>query len=124
MKKVFVVDDDDFFRQMLVDHLSKSPGLKITPFSTGEECIAGIYNEKPDIVVLDYTLNDVVANAASGIEILDQIKKLFPAIHVIMLSGQGKYGVAASTIVKGAEHYVVKDNDSFKNIATILQSYN
>ena len=82
-----------------------------------------MYTENPEFVILDYTLNDVVADAASGIEILDKIKKTFPSTHVIMLSAQGKYGVAASTIVKGAEHYVVKDNDSFKNISSILESY-
>jgi hypothetical protein len=31
------------------------------------------------------------------------------------------YGVAAQTISKGAEQYVVKDEDAFKNIDIILK---
>ena len=123
IKTIFVVDDDDFYLLMLKDHLDKNPAYKVHAFSTGEACLDYLFDEKPDLIILDYFLNDTNPTAASGMVILEKIKKVYPSIHVIMLSSQGKYGVAASTIAKGARHYVVKDNDSFRKITAILESY-
>jgi CheY-like chemotaxis protein len=123
IKKIFLVEDDEFYQQMLVEHLSKNHAYKVTAFGTGEACLEHLHIEKPDVIVLDYFLNESDQNAASGLVILEKIRKLLPAVHVIMLSAQGKYGVAASTIAKGAEHYVAKDKESFKNITSILESY-
>ena len=123
IKTIFVVDDDDFYLLMLNDHLAKNPAYKVYSFTTGEACLDYLNDEKPDVLILDYFLNDTNPSAASGLVILEKVKKKYPSIHVIMLSSQGKYGVAATTIAKGAEHYVVKDNDSFRNITAILESY-
>ena len=101
---------------MLVDSLSKNQNLVIQEFATGEECLDGLQENTPDIIILDYTLNDVHPEAKTGLEILEKIRKQLANVHVIMLSGQGKYGVALKAVAKGAEHYVIKDKDSFKNI--------
>ena len=53
-------------------------------------------------------------------EILKAIKKYNPNIHVIFLSGQERYGVAMQTLQKGAEYYVIKDNEAFGKIEKIL----
>jgi two-component system response regulator AtoC len=121
--KIFIVDDDDFYRQMLTDSLSSNPQYVISSFATGEECIQHLTELAPDIIILDYTLNEVHRDAKNGLEILQEIRKILPAAHVIMLSGQNKYGVALKTIAGGAEHYVIKDKDSFEAIAGILRSY-
>lgn len=124
IKKIYIVDDDFIFRQLLLDYLSRSAWFEISSFGTGEDCLAKMMHEIPDLVILDYFLNAVNPVAANGMVILDKILKDFPDMHIIMLSGQGKYGVAASTIVKGAEHYVVKDNDAFGKVSSIIESYN
>lgn len=122
-KVIYIVEDDEFYRQMLVEHLSKNYAYKVTAFGTGEACLEHLHIEKPDVIILDYFLNKSEPSAASGLVILEKIRKLLPAVHVIILSAQGKHGVAASTIAKGAEHYVTKYKESFKNITSILESY-
>ncbi len=37
-----------------------------------------------------------------------------------MLSSQERYSIAAQTISKGAEQYVIKDDNAFDNIDKIL----
>jgi len=37
-----------------------------------------------------------------------------------MLSSQESYSTAARTIQKGAEHYVIKDNEAFQKIADLI----
>lgn len=79
--------------------------------------------ELPDFIILDYYLNTVEKNAANGMEILKTIKKNYPAIHVIMLSSQDSYNTAMQTILKGAEQYVVKDENAFEKIAQMIDKW-
>jgi len=121
-KNIFVVDDNEMFAMMVKDHLSNNPSYKISLFSTGEECLKNLY-QNPDLIILDYFLNDVYKEAANGLEILEEIKKKLGSVPVIMLSSQGKYGVAAQTISKGAVQYVNKDDEAFTNISRILKDF-
>lgn len=118
-KHIFVVDDNEMFAQMLQDHLQQKPSYKISLFSTGEEALKHLY-ESPDLIILDFHLNDVYKEAADGLAILEKIKQEQPRVQVIMLSSQEKYTVAAKTISKGAVQYVVKDDDAFENISRIV----
>jgi two-component system, OmpR family, response regulator len=117
-KKVFIVDDDQMVRQMMEDKL-KSFNHHVTSFSNGEDCLHYL-SENPDVVVLDYHLDKSIREAANGLQILEAIKKNYPNVHVIMLSSQEKYSLALQTIQKGAEQYVIKDNDAFDKIAGII----
>lgn len=121
VKKVFVVDDNELFSMALEDYIKDKTRHEVRVFLTGEDCIQHL-SEGPDVVVLDYNLNSVEKDAANGAQILEEIKKLDYSIHVIMLSGQDGYGAALQTITKGAEEYVVKDNDSFEKIVHIIDA--
>lgn len=118
-KHIFIVDDNEMFNSMLNVHLSENPAFQVSSFGTGEECLKNLY-QNPDVIILDYNLNDIFKEAANGLEILEEIKKHNNPVHVIMLSSQKRYGVAAQTISKGAEQYVIKDDDAFENIDKIL----
>lgn len=118
-KKIFLVDDDEMLTEALKDYLTRKTPHDITIYRTGEECITHL-SENPDVIVLDYYLNSVEKNAADGMEVLEAIKKSFPLIHIIMLSSQERYGLAMQTIQKGAEQYVIKDEESFEKIAEII----
>ena len=120
-KTIFIVDDDQMMTQMLSDHLSQNPLYEISTYSTGEDCIKDLTKD-PAAIVLDYKLNTNDPGAADGLEILKQIKDIDENICVIMLSSQEQYGKALQTIVKGALEYVVKDNDAFSKIDTIISS--
>jgi len=119
-KHLFVVDDDEMMAMMLHDHLKKNPLHKVTVFNTGEDCVKNLHLA-PDVIILDYELNSISADAADGYHILQQIKKLDRDVKIIMLSSQDEYGKALQTIVKGALEYVVKGDDAFKRIDHILE---
>ena len=52
---------------------------------------------------------------------LQNIKKYSPKTSVIMLSSQERYGIAMQTLQKGAEQYVIKDENSFEKIAEMVE---
>ncbi len=117
-KKIFVVDDDRMYRNILSDHLEDR--FEVSTFSTGEECIEQL-GEKPDLIILDYYLDTNVPSAKNGLEILDIIRKAEPDMKVIMFSSQEQYGVALRTIAGGALYYVIKDLKAFDEIDRILE---
>ncbi|MBK8340588.1 MAG: response regulator [Flavobacteriales bacterium] len=119
-KKIFIVDDDVMLATMLADHLRATFSVDVFEFHTGEACLAKL-GEHPDLVILDYHLNNTVKDAADGLRILEKIKKLDRHVHVIMLSSQTQYGVALQTVAKGAEHYVLKGKNQFDQIDPIVQ---
>lgn len=120
-KKVFIVDDNEMFANMVSDHLSANPRLDVSVFLTGEDCLNNLYLD-PEIVILDYYLNDVTKEAADGLEVLTELKKNNPSVHVIMLSGQEHYGVALQTLARGAMQYVMKDDHAFAKLDEIIAS--
>ncbi len=118
-KKIFIVDDDEMLTEALSDFLTRKVAHTIRIFHTGEECMQHI-SEKPDVVILDYYLNSVHKDAANGLEILEAFHNHMPGTRFIMLSSQESYGTAAQTIQKGAEYYIIKDEDAFRKIAELI----
>ncbi|HOS48731.1 MAG TPA: response regulator [Bacteroidia bacterium] len=110
---IYIVDDEPLQRELLADHLGNMPAYEIHSFGTGEECLAAIKVRIPTIVFLDYYLNSQVKDAMDGTEILQEIKKLAPAIEVVMISGQDKIEVAVNSMKHGAFDYIVKGEGAF-----------
>ncbi len=119
-KKIFIVDDDVMLATMLADHLRSTFPVEVLEFHTGEACLVKL-GDHPDLVILDYHLNNTVKDAADGLRILEKIKKMDRQVHVIMLSSQTQYGIALQTVAKGAEQYVIKGKDQFDRIDRIVQ---
>lgn len=119
---IFIVDDEPLLSEMLTDYLKQqNEGFNIKTFPTGEACLLSL-EEAPDAVVLDYYLNSKEKDAANGIDILKEIKKLNKTVPVIMLSSQKSYGTATKTIMFGAVHYVIKGQDAFEEIYQLIKA--
>jgi two-component system, OmpR family, response regulator len=123
VKKIFVVDDDAFLSMALEDYICRKTMHEVHIFKTGEECLNHL-REQPDVVILDFNLDSEHKDAADGMKILEAIKKINSYIHVIMLSSQEAYGTALQTLSKGAEEYIVKDEDAFEKIVSVIDGLN
>ena len=110
---VYVVDDEPLQRDMLKDHLSKMSKYEIHDFPTGEECLAAAKVRIPQIVFLDYNLNSQIRDAMDGIDVLKELKNIYPEMEVVMISGQDRIDVAVNSMKYGAFDYIVKGEGSF-----------
>jgi two-component system OmpR family response regulator len=121
-KKIFIVEDEELFANLLKDYLIRKTGNDVFLFNTGEACLENI-DENPDIIILDYFLNSREKNAANGLEILRKLKAIGNKAHIIILSGQSEFGVAMQSRFEGAKHYVIKDDQAFERIELLINQY-
>jgi DNA-binding NtrC family response regulator len=121
--KLFLVDDDPLYLKMLEIELQQNEEFILENFETGEVCIANLH-KRPDVIILDYFLDNFDKKAMNGIQVLDLIKSLNPEIPVIMLSAQDKIEVAVNCMHHKAFDYIVKSETAFvrlrKAISTIM----
>jgi two-component system OmpR family response regulator len=121
---VFLVDDDSMFLSSLKNNLTQNfkSDIEVSTFTSGEECLKAIENN-PDIVILDYYLNDDQhPNAMDGLEVLKKIKETSEESTVIVLSGQDKLQVALDSIKSGAYEYVAKSESAFVRIQNVIRN--
>lgn len=114
-QKVFLVDDDLFFRQLL-EHAIRNYGYTdVQAFDNGAACLDALI-EEPDIVFLDQMMGSV-----SGTDALKAIKRFNPDIYVVLVSGQQQVQVAVDSLKYGAFDYVVKDERLDERLTKVLK---
>ncbi|MCP4135936.1 MAG: response regulator [bacterium] len=86
MAKILVIDDDSKFRKMFRQMLEKA-GYEIQEAENGGEGIK-IYVEDP----ADLVITDIFMPEKEGIETIFELKRDYPGIKVIAISGGGKTG--------------------------------
>ncbi|NQY10523.1 MAG: response regulator [Flavobacteriales bacterium] len=113
--KIFIVEDDPFYQEIIRNELLVSDYVFVEAYSNGQECIDNL-NLNPDIILLDYNLGEDM----NGIEVLKKIKKINPSIEVIMLSAQERMKVAVNSIQFGAFDYVIKTDLAMRRIVDLV----
>jgi len=104
--KIFVVEDDIVYGEVLRHHLLLNPSNEVILFRTGKDCLENLY-QKPDVISLDYMLPDI-----SGEQCFKKIKADYPDLPVIIVSGQEDVRTAINLLRSGAYDYLVKDEDT------------
>lgn len=116
MIKIFTVEDDSMFSKMLKYTLEKEHDYDVTCFQSGEEFFDHIHLN-PDIVTVDYNLPGM-----SGLEILKKINHYNSDIAAVIVSGQEEVGVAVEAYKHGAKYYVMKNEDTFTELALCIRN--
>lgn len=96
-RHILVVDDEEDFRTVFSSVLS-SAGYEITMAKSGEEAIEAIRNRTFDLVVLDINMPNI-----NGIQVLDWIRKDFPAMKVIIMTGYYDEAHIDESLRRGAD---------------------
>lgn len=104
--KIFVVEDNAWYADILEYQLGLNPDNEIEKFATGKDCIKNLY-KTPAVITLDYSLPDM-----TGREVLIEIKRHNKEIPVVIISGQEDIKTAVKLLKEGAYDYIVKDNDT------------
>ena len=99
---IYVVDDEAVARKGISLALKKRQ-YRVQSFGSAEKALAAMEDDSPDLVLLDVGLPGI-----SGVEALQEIKKRYPDIIVIMITAYEDVGTVVSAMKYGARDYVVK----------------
>lgn len=104
MKKIVIVEDDNFLMELMARKLSVENFEVVSAFN-GEEGLKKIKEEKPDFVLLDLVLPGI-----DGFEVLEKLKndKETAGIPVVILSNLGQKDDIEKGFKLGAEDFLVK----------------
>lgn len=102
-KRVIVVDDSAFMRQILRDILEKHGYIVIGEAANGQEGIAKYQETKPDMVIMDIHMPEL-----DGITAMERIMELDPQAAIVVLSARGFLANVMDSLEKGARDFIVK----------------
>ncbi|WP_319522197.1 sigma-54 dependent transcriptional regulator [uncultured Desulfosarcina sp.] len=103
--RVMVVDDDSAHRTMLRT-LVGGWGYEILEADDGESAIAEVGDRPVDLILMDIRMVRV-----SGIEALERIKSINPAIPIVLMTAYASIEMAVDALKKGAYDYLTKPLD-------------
>ena len=107
MKNIFIVDDSTAIRERLHSAIVEISGARVVgEADSQEEALSMILISNADIVVLDIQLMK-----GSGIEVLRQLKKMQPAIKVMVLTNHAYPQFRQECLKLGADGFLDKSKD-------------
>ncbi len=114
--KVLIVDDLEEARWAL-SNLIRLAGFAPVAAASGEEALAHLRQEAPDVVLLDVCLPDM-----DGFEVLTRAKAHHKAVPVIMVTAYGKTDDAVRAIRAGAYDYLAKPFSNEDVVLTVRRA--
>ncbi len=102
-KRIMLVDDSDFARNMLKDILTKQGYDIVGEAKNGREAVELYDQIKPDLVTMDIAMPEL-----DGINALNKILAINPAARIIIISSANSKEIFKHVVQDGALDFVVK----------------
>jgi len=99
---ILIVDDSPVDRRLAAAIVAKS-GLRAIAVSNGHEALDSIAREAPAVVLTDLQMPEM-----DGLELVENIRKLYPGIPVVLMTAHGSEEIAFRALRAGAASYVAK----------------
>lgn len=111
---MLIIDDDQAFALILVNHFSDNYEVKVA--HDGTDALELVESFQPEIILLDYFLPHT-----TGDKLFEHIHTAHPDIHVIVLSANESSKTVVELVKLGVREYVVKDEDAITEVERILE---
>jgi DNA-binding response OmpR family regulator len=102
--KILIADDEPNI-VISVEFLLKREGFTVSVAGDGEEALAKVRAERPDLVILD-----VMMPKKNGFDVCQEIRAdpEFRDTRILMLTAKGRETEMAKGLALGADHYITK----------------
>jgi DNA-binding NarL/FixJ family response regulator len=120
MKRVVVVEDHALMLGGVVRSLSEAEDMQVVgTASSGAEVMSLVKEKRPDILLLDINLP-----AVNGLTCLELVRRNYPDVKVVMLSGFDDRAHIDSALSRGASAYIIKSIDGSDLASVVRQACN
>jgi len=103
MPTLLIVDDDAVDRELARRCVASIEELEILEAENGEQALALIAEDAPDVV-----LTDLRMPVLDGLALVRQASEKFPLVSVILMTSRGSEQIATEALLAGAASYVPK----------------
>ena len=115
--KVLIVDDHPIVRHGLGELISRQDDLQMCgEAENAAEALRQVETNRPDVAVIDISLND-----DNGIELVEQIRALYPEVKMLVSSMHDEKTFAGRAMRAGALGYINKRESIRKVIDAVRQ---
>lgn len=117
--KVLIVDDEVIIRTGLstVINWEESGFTVLEPAASAEEALLRIPNERPEII-----FTDIRMGGKSGLQMVHEVKKEYPDMEMIIISGFDEFAYAQQALREGASDYLLKTSRPDEIIQAALRA--
>ena len=118
MARILIIDDEDLVLDTLHQILEMA-GYEVMEAVDGEQGLKRYRNDPTDLVI-----TDIIMPRADGIETIITLKREYPDVKIIAMSGGGR--INEEDLLKwaaslGVQHIIYKPFDSKKIVETVRQ---
>ncbi|MFT3850070.1 MAG: response regulator [Propionivibrio sp.] len=116
--KILIVNDNDLIRSLLRGILRAEDCEVLGEARNGVLALEFIEKTRPDMVFLDVLMPEM-----DGLETLQNIKRSYPEIIIVMITGSPSKDNVRESIQGGASGFIVKPFNSAKVIETLKRAW-
>lgn len=106
MKKKILVVDDDFKIRNLMALMLKDEGYSVSIAEDGISALKALESDEFDVLITDIRMPNM-----DGIELFNHVKRWYPQMPVIFLTGSTYINAAVKGLKEGTFHYFEKPVD-------------
>lgn len=115
---ILIVDDEADIRE-LISGILQDEGHRTRLARDSDEALRAIEDRKPHLVILDIWLQ---GSRLDGLEVLTIMKRTYPDLPVVIISGHGNIETAVTAIKRGAYDYIEKPFKSDRLVLVALRA--
>ena len=113
---ILLVDDDNTLLEVY-EKIFRLKGFQVLVCDSSEEALAILRKQRISVVI-----SDIIMPRMDGMELLNAIKRIQPAVEVIMLTAEGSISGAVEAVKRGAFSYFVKPADIEELISSVKKA--
>ncbi len=118
MVRVLLVEDNRNFREAFKLNLCELlPNLLIDEAENADEALQKVNAAPPHLIFMDIRLPGM-----NGLQLTRRIKKDFPTIRVVMLTGYDLPEYRQASVQYGAEGFLVKESLAWEEVKDLVES--
>ena len=116
--QVVVIEDDPLFREVIVNFINQSPDFRCDQiWDNGETALREIPARPPGLILIDIDLPGM-----SGTECAAQLKRQWPAIPLLILTGHSETEHIFDALKAGANGYLLKHTAAKKLLESMREA--
>jgi CheY-like chemotaxis protein/anti-sigma regulatory factor (Ser/Thr protein kinase) len=100
---ILVVDDASVDRHLAGAIVQKLDGYRAAFAANGQEALDAVARHAPDLVLTDMLMPEM-----DGLQLVEALRKDYPSVPVVLMTGHGSEDIAIEALRKGAASYVPK----------------